>query len=196
MTDETDSVAVHRTARSNPRSLVLESAAIFLSVLFAFLVEQWREERNELEEAQAAMELVRAELEHNLSELDRVSQLRRDALEGYLAAMDELKGSGRFSDNLPVLVTPEITTIAYDLATDSGAVTKVATEDLLTVARAYEALESVRRNDVFLAERNAQIRFNDGEQYISGFIYYTYRAIHNEPLAAEHVRNALVQLSQ
>lgn len=40
------------------------------------------------------------------------------------------------------------------------------------IARAYESLETVRRNDTLLNERNTQIRFNDGEQYILGFIDY------------------------
>ena len=36
-----------------PGRLVVESAAIFLSVLLAFVVERWREERNERQEAAA-----------------------------------------------------------------------------------------------------------------------------------------------
>ena len=72
--------------------------------------------------------------------------------------------------------------------------TTVAPEELLVVARAYEALEEVRRNDTFLNERNAQIRFNDGEQYLSGFIYYLNRAIGNEPVAIELIRDAIDML--
>ena len=76
----------------------------------------------------------------------------------------------------------------------AGAMTTVAPKDLLVVARAYEALEEVRRNDTFLNARNAQIRFNDGEQYLSGFIYYVNRANNNEPIAIELVREAIETL--
>ncbi len=171
--------------------LLLESAAIFLSVLLAFVVEQWREDRNEAREADAALNLVRAELVQNLAELERVVPLRGEMLQGYLTAMDELQNAGTFPRNLPDFVSPDITSIAYELATDSGAVTTVAPAELLVIARAYEALDSVRRNDIFLNERNAQIRFNDGEQYISGFIYYINRASTNEPVAVTYVREAI-----
>ena len=42
--------------------ILVESAAIFLSVLLAFVVEQWREDLNERREAEATLNLVRAEL--------------------------------------------------------------------------------------------------------------------------------------
>ncbi len=105
--------------------------------------------------------------------------------------MNILQNEGRFPYDIPSLETPEITTIAYDLATDSGAVTTVSASELLVIARAYEALDKVRGNDDFLQNRNAQIRFGDGEQYISGFIYYVNQASANEPEAIEYVRNAL-----
>lgn len=171
--------------------IFIESVAIFLSVLLAFFVEQWREDRNELREAEAALELVRAELQQNLAELERVAPLRPDMLEGFIAAMATLEETGTFPQDMPRLETPKITTIAYDLATDSGAVTNVPARELLVIAQAYERLDRVKRNETFLNDRNAQIRFNDAEQYISGFIYYTNRAIYNEPEAIEGVKEAL-----
>ena len=178
-------------SKLRPGKLLVESAAIFFSVLLAFVVEQWREDMNEAREAAAALNLVRAELAQNLAELERVVPLRADMLQGYIDAMQALQNEGTFPDDLPDFVSPDITSIAYELATDSGAVTTVAPAELLVIARAYEALDAVRRNDIFLNERNAQIRFNDGEQYISGFIYYINRASANEPAAAEHVREAI-----
>ncbi|MEO0615592.1 MAG: hypothetical protein AAFY69_05600 [Pseudomonadota bacterium] len=174
--------------------ILVESAAIFFSVLLAFVVEQWREDLNERREAEATLNLVRAELTQNLAELEAIAPLRGDMLRGYEEAIMALKNENRFPANLPEFRSPDITSIAYELATDSGAVTGVAPEDLLTVARAYEALEEVRRNDTFLNERNAQIRFNDGEQYLSGFIYYLNRANINEPIAMGHVRAAIETL--
>ncbi|MEO0345561.1 MAG: hypothetical protein AAF229_04835 [Pseudomonadota bacterium] len=176
-----------------PRILV-ESAAIFLGVLLAFVVEQWREDLNERREAEATLNLVRAELTQNLAELEAIAPLRGEMLRNYEEAIMALKNENRFPDTLPDFRSPDITSIAYELATDSGAVTGVAPEELLIVARAYEALEEVRRNDTFLNERNAQIRFNDGEQYLSGFIYYLNRANMNEPLAMGHIRAAIETL--
>lgn len=100
----------------------------------------------------------------------------------------------QFPQELPQNSSPAITTIAYELATDSRAVTSIVAEDLLVIARAYESLESVQRNEFFLENRNAQIRFNDGEQYLSGFIYYVNRAMGNEPEAIEQVRAAITLL--
>ena len=174
----------------------MESAAIFLSVLLAFFVEQWRDDQNEMREAEAAINLVRAELAQNLAELERVAPGRDEQLQAFIESMNVLQNEGRFPYELPPLETPEITTIAYDLATDSGAVTQVSADEILVIARAYEALEKVRDNDEFLQNRNAQIRFGDGEQYISGFIYYINRAAGNEPNAIEYVRDALELLDE
>lgn len=178
------------------RRLFVESAAIFLSVLLAFVVEQWREERNERKQAEATLNLVRAELEQNLAELERVNPTRQAMLKAYLAAMDQLKTENVFPSNLPPFQSPDITSLAYELATDSGAITTVEPRDLLVIARAYESLDDVRRNDGFLDARNAQIRFNDGEQYLSGFIYYVNRASINEPAAIENVREAIELLER
>lgn len=194
---DTDSEATPKNTDGGirPARLLAESAAIFLSVLLAFLVEQWREDQNELQEAEAAISLVRAELAQNLAELERVAPSRDEQLQVYIEAMGVLQNEGRFPYDLPRLDTPEITTIAYDLATDSGAVTTVSTDELLLIAKAYEALVRVQGNDDFLQSRNAQIRFGDGEQYISGFIYYVNQASANEPNAIEHVRKALELLT-
>ena len=62
-----------------PRLLV-ESAAIFFSVLLAFFVEQWREDINEQREAEAILNLVRAELVQNLAELESILP-KREAIE-------------------------------------------------------------------------------------------------------------------
>ena len=180
--------------RLKPPRLLVESAAIFFSVLLAFFVEQWREDINERREAEAILNLVRAELVQNLAELESIVPKRKEMLAGYQEAIMKLRNEGVFPRELPEFQSPDITSLAYELATDAGAVTTVSPEDLLVVARAYEALEEVRRNDTFLNERNAQIRFNDGKQYLSGFIYYINRAIGNEPIAIELVREALGML--
>ena len=180
--------------RFNPPRLLIESAAIFFSVLLAFIVEQWREDINERREAEAVLNLVRAELVQNLAELEAVAPKRQDMRLAYEQAIMELRNGGQFPDQLPEFQSPDITSLAYELATEAGIVTTVDPEELLVVARAYEALEEVRRNDTFLNERNAQIRFNDGEQYISGFIYYINRASGNEPIAIELVGEAIAML--
>lgn len=182
--------------RLQPPRLLLESAAIFFSVLLAFFVEQWREDINEQRDAEAILNLVRVELQQNLQELNDVAPSRESMLVGYQKAVMELRNEGRFPNELPEFQSPDITSIAYELATDAGAVTTVAPEELLVVARAYEALEEVRRNDTFLNQRNAQIRFNDGEQYLSGFIYYVNRATNNEPIAIGFVCEAIETLEK
>ncbi|MEO0972188.1 MAG: hypothetical protein AAFX85_03770 [Pseudomonadota bacterium] len=174
--------------------LLVECTAIFFSILLAFLVDEWREDRRELREADAALQLVRAELQQNLDELEAIVPTRADTLEGYLAGLESLKSTGAFPNHLPEFLTPDITSIAYELATDSGAVTTVAAKELLVIAQAYAALEEVRRNDLFLTQRNAQIRFNDGEQYLSGFVYYINRASANEPAAIDQVQKAIETL--
>lgn len=177
-------------------SLLLESVAIFLSVLLAFFVEQWRDDSNEANEAAAALRLVRAELEQNLAELERVAPTRPELLQAYQEGITKLIEENQFPQDLPQTSSPAITTIAYELATDSRAVASIVAEDLLVIAGAYESLESVQRNEFFLENRNAQIRFNDGEQYLSGFIYYVNRAMGNEPDAIEQVRAAITLLDQ
>ena len=55
--------------------LLLESAAIFLSVLLAFFVEQWREDLNERREAEDILNLVEAELTNPPLRTDLPQQL-------------------------------------------------------------------------------------------------------------------------
>jgi len=174
--------------------LLAESSAIFFSVLLAFAAEQWRTDLNDQKRAKATLALVRAELEQNLSELQTAAPTRDGSVEYYIGALNALVDKGQFTDSLEYPIFPEITTIAYQLATDTGAVTEVAPTDVLTIARAYEALKLVQGNQDFLDRRNAQVRYNDAEQYISGFIYYANRAQYNEPAAVESVEKAIKAL--
>ncbi|MEO1034347.1 MAG: hypothetical protein AAFX44_02190 [Pseudomonadota bacterium] len=96
--------------------------------MLACIVEQWREDGNERRQAIAALNLVRAELVQNLAELKAVKDSRPTLLEGYMNAMKQLHDESVSPADLPYLVAPEITGIAYELATDSGAVTNVAPE--------------------------------------------------------------------
>lgn len=159
-------------------------------------MEQWREDQNEAREALAALGLVRAELLQNLDELAALTPTRRTTLEAYQAGIAKLINDDVYPNDLPTVEKPAVTTIAYELATDTGAVTTVAAEDLLIIARAYEALGAVKRNEVSLNERNAQIRYRDGEQYLSGFIYYLNGASGNEPYAIAHIEKAIALLDE
>ncbi|MEM1264057.1 MAG: hypothetical protein AAGH76_16790, partial [Pseudomonadota bacterium] len=149
---------------------------------------------NERRDAEAILNLVKTELIQNLAELEAVVDGREGLLSEYQVAIMALRNEGKFPETMPKFRSPDITSIAYELATDARAITTVAPEELLVVARAYEALEEVRRNDTFLNQRNAQVRFNDGEQYLSGFVYYINRALGNEPIAIDYVRQAIAML--
>lgn len=171
--------------------LLVESVAIFCSVLLAFAAEQWRQDMNERAQADAILVLVRTELSENLNELERVAAKREDMLGDFISSMDQFVASGEFPTDLPDYDPPEITRVAYQLATDSGVISKIEPSDLIVIARAYEALAVVKRNETFLSNRNAQIRFGDAEQYLSGFIYFTNQAMTNEPAAIASVKDAI-----
>jgi len=175
--------------------LLVESIAIFCSVLLAFAADQWRDDMNERARADAILTLVRTELTENLNELELLAGTREDMLQGYIDALETFIDTGRFPQILPEYKVPDITDVAYQLATDSGVISGIEPNELIVVARAYEALKEVRGNEVFLNNRNAQIRFRDGEQYLSGFIYFANRAIVNEPAAIVAVRDAIELLS-
>lgn len=175
--------------------LFVESIAIFCSVLLAFAADQWRDDMNERARGDAILTLVRTELTENLYELERLADTREEMLEGYIGALDDFIDTGVFPSRLPVFKVPEITDVAYQLASDSGVISGVEPNELIVIARAYEALKEVRGNEVFLNNRNAQIRFRDGEQYLSGFIYFANRAMVNEPAAIVSVREAIELLS-
>ncbi|NNU16624.1 hypothetical protein HK107_09855 [Parvularcula sp. ZS-1/3] len=176
--------------------LAAESAAIFFSVILAFAVEEWRSDREEQERAEATMTLVRAELEQNLEELKRVRSGRQGQLDTYIDKLGQLKDTGSFPQTLPRLITPDITDIAYQLGTDSGAVSRFPTDAVLKTALAYEALSTVSGNEDFIDSRNAQVRYRDGEQYLSGFIYYINRAQVAEPEAITAIEEAISELER
>ena len=178
-------------SRMSAPVILVESIAIFCSVLLAFAAEQWREDMNERARAEDILVLVRTELEANLSELEALADTRETMLQGYIQALDEFVDTGQFPADLPNLDVPDITVVAYQLAADSGVISGVDPSELIVIARAYEALTAVRANEVFLNNRNAQIRFRDGEQYLSGFIYFANRAMVNEPAAIDAVKAAI-----
>ena len=183
-----------KPSQLNAPVILGQAVAIFCSVLLAFAAEQWRDDFNERQRANDVLTLVKTELEENLIELERVTVERQDRLNAYIAAIDELIETGQYPQDVPVLLTPEITNVAYQLATDSGVLSSIEPKDLLVIARAYDALASVEANILFLNNRNAQIRFQDGEQYISGFIYFSNRALNNEPVAIEAIKKAIATL--
>lgn len=178
-------------SQMNAPVILGHAIAIFCSVLLAFAAEQWREDMNERARADDVLTLVRAELSENLAELERLAPTRDEMLSNYIGALDGLVDTGQFPQNLPRLDVPNITDVAYQLATESGVLSRIEPVDLIVIAKAYEALDSVEDNQLFLNNRNAQIRFRDGEQYISGFIYFANRAMVNEPEAIEAVRAAI-----
>ncbi|MEO1642769.1 MAG: hypothetical protein AAFR74_05485 [Pseudomonadota bacterium] len=146
---------------------------------------------NERARAENILELVEAELMQNLTELETIVDTRDEALESYISAIGVFNETGSFPADFREPELPQITSVAYQLATQSGAILRVDPENLLVIAQAYEALNTVQANAEFLDNRNAQIRFQDGEQYLSGFIYFTNRAIRDEPAAVEAVQSAI-----
>ena len=178
-------------SQMNAPVILGHAIAIFCSVLLAFAAEQWREDMNERARADDVLALVRVELSENLVELERLAPTRDEMLSNYIGALDGLVETGQFPQNLPRLDVPNITDVAYQLATESGVLSRIEPVDLIVIAKAYEALDSVEDNQLFLNNRNAQIRFRDGEQYISGFIYFANRAMVNEPEAIGAVRAAI-----
>lgn len=185
-----------KSSRFSLTVLLVESVAIFCSVLLAFAAEQWREDINERKRTGEALNLIKAELQLNLDELQAVVETRQEMLDTYIQALSTLVDTGSFPADIKNFAIPDITNLAYRLATDSGAVTSVDPQDLLIVARAYEALDNVRANENFLNTRNAQIRYQDGEQYLSGFIYYANRSLLAEPEAIAVVEMAIERLEK
>ena len=178
-------------SQMNAPVILGHAVAIFCSVLLAFAAEQWREDMNERDRADDVLTLVRTELTENLAQLERLAPTRDEMLSNYIGALDGLVETGQFPQNLPRLDVPNVTDVAYQLATESGVLSRIEPADLIVIAKAYEALDSVEDNQLFLHNRNAQIRFRDGEQYISGFIYFANRAMVNEPEAIDAVRAAI-----
>lgn len=171
--------------------ILVESLAIFCSVLLAFAAEQWRDDLNERARTRIVLELVRTELEENLQELQSANSTRQAMHDGYVEALNKMVDTGQFPRDLPQYRAPELTDVAYQLASESGAISRIQPDQLIVIAKAYEALDEVRRNETFLDNRNAQIRFRDGEQYLSGFIYFANRALINEPDAIRKVEAAI-----
>ena len=183
-----------KASRFSLTVLLVESVAIFCSVLLAFAAEQWREDINDSKRTREALNLIKAELELNLDELEAVVGTREKMLSNYIEALGTLVDTGTYPTDIEGFTIPDITNLAYQLATDSGAVTSVDPQDLLVIARAYEALDNVRANEQFLNTRNAQIRYQDGEQYLSGFIYYANRSLTAEPEAIAALERAIETL--
>ena len=174
--------------------LVVEAAAIFSSVLLAFWVEEWREDRRDIRAMSEALAAIETELTTNLEELERSAAYYVDAMPQTSALVARYEAENVFPapEDIPALQHPVLTTVAYEIVQQNGALSRLDTSDLILIARAYGALHDVDENDASLANRNAQIRYRDGLQYLSGRIFYFSGAMPDVDEAIDAVNAALV----
>jgi hypothetical protein len=119
-----------------PRAL-LEASLIVLSVLLALVLNAWREDRQQAERVEVALQSVRAELRENLQSMERARANHRamqDALKTYAARGESPPKSiylgGIFS---PALVH----SAAWESARETGATATFPYELMLALSRLY-----------------------------------------------------------
>lgn len=129
---------MHRWRRWLPRVLV-ESALIIFSVLLAFVLNDWREDRARADRASVALASIRAELEANRIQVDTTRRYHRALAD----SMFRLAAAGvpEISYSLypkGLIRIPDVTAGAWQSAQSTGATTDMPHRTTLSLARAYE----------------------------------------------------------
>jgi hypothetical protein len=182
----------------NALIVAAEAVAIFASILFAFFVENLREDQRQVREMRESIAAITLELQSNREELAAAVERHRVALPAMSALVAELQETGVFPDytSIPGIGAPELTDIAFSLGRETGALAPLEVEVQLALARAYRAIEEVDENEDNLGRRNAQVRDNDGLQYLSGQLYYFVSAIENGETALDRIDAAFAALEE
>lgn len=182
----------------NALIVAAEAVAIFASILFAFFVENLREDQRALREMRESVAAITLELQGNREALAAALERHQAALPAMSDLVRDLQETGVFPDyaTIPSIGAPELTDIAFSLGRETGALAPLDVEVQLAFARAYRAIEEVDENEDNLGRRNAQVRYNDGLQYLSGQLYYFVSAVENEQTALDRIDAALAALEE
>lgn len=177
--------------------LLVESVAIFASVLLAFLVEEWRDDRRELNRMRDTAAAIRVELRQDRTEIEAALALHQEIQPRVAAMVQAYDRTGVFPSpqDIPEPVRPDISTVAFEIGVATGALAPLPAETQIALARAYKAIGEIEQNEANLGFRNAQIRYNDGLQYLSGRLYYLTGAIGLEQAALDDIDAALAVLA-
>lgn len=184
-------------SRQNFILLAVESIAIFLSVLLAFFVEEWRDDRREIRQMHEALAVISEELSANADQINTALPYHRESLPIVTQQVADLAGGGDFpsGDAMRFANAPVLSTAAYSMAVSTGALERAPTDALIDISFAYQRIAQVERASLSLSERNAQVRYNDGVQYLSGFIYFFASIISAEEAALTAIEEAQAAIS-
>ncbi|WP_421790509.1 hypothetical protein [Hyphobacterium sp.] len=178
--------------------LTVESVAIFLSVLLAFFVEEWRDDRREIRQMQEALAVISHELQSNAAEIEQTLPFHRESLPIVVEQVEALANGGDFPGpgEIRFANAPVLSTAAYSMAVNTGALERAPTDALIAISLAYQRIGQVDRVSISLAERNAQVRYNDGVRYLSGFVYFYGSIISTEEAALSTIAQARAAIEQ
>lgn len=155
--------------------IVIEALFVLIAVVLAFLVEEWREERELDRIAEEARHAIMQELQHNHDELLESRQDITDAiaaLETALAA--ESPTLAGVTSNFEIAL---LSTAAWRSAQSMEAARRMDHTWMLTVARAYEFQALYEQAEWAALDANM-----------------TFAAAHGEPARAEAARRALARI--
>ena len=139
-------MATDTTALGSPARLLAEFVLIVLSILVAFGVEDFREDRAEDELRTLALSNIRAELEHNISALDVVMPYHGEVAASIMEKVQDRRNwEGRrgfevgpeFAPN--GVQGPDLRTTAWETALSTGAVALFEYTLSQRIARVYDA---------------------------------------------------------
>lgn len=171
--------------------VLLEAGAIFASVLLAFWVEEWRDDRAALEQMEGALNSIRSELMENRAAIEPALEWHREVFPQMNELTAALADDGVFPEpgTIPETRHPVLLDVAYELSRETGALAPLETDTMVRIALAYRAVAQLDLTADQLSQRNAQIRYQDGIQYLSGRLFYFNDAIN-------HGEEALIEIDQ
>jgi|GEM_PF-1591544 len=153
--------------------LVVEMAAIMVSVVLGFMLNEWREGRAQQASVERAMVIMAAELETNLE----ITNARREvyaAFDDTLAALQEVRGGDAPIDPAEVGVTnlPPFVFLsgAYETARLSGALAAMDFDEIEVVTRAYTVQEIAMEASWLLNDWFHQGRFESIADYRAALV--------------------------
>ena len=148
-------------SRQNFILLAVESIAIFLSVLLAFFVEEWRDDRREIRQMHEALAVISEELSANADQINTALPYHRESLPIVTQQVADLAGGGDFpsGDAMRFANAPVLSTAAYSMAVSTGALERAPTDALIDISVDVDFLDIFQSFPKAISQRKDPLVF-------------------------------------
>lgn len=155
----TDAEKGESTWRKRFSKVLIEVSSIIFAVMVALIADEWRDDRQQQQRAEAALEQVMAEVAENLSELEQSLEENAE-LAAYLATMANGEDEGPLQVNMALSLVSDA---AWESAKMTQAMHHIEFNRVTELAQYYDQLAFFARRQDAMLTLIGQIRQQDSK---------------------------------